>query len=132
VDPILHLSIPVKDLEAARDFYVDTLGCRLGASGIDGVDIWFYGLQLTLQPRPDEVLPDDQQGTRHFGVTLDRAELDALMTRLQALPVRWVSPLSTDTTGAVRGKTSAKLADPSGNVIEFKSYDDPRAALGTP
>jgi len=41
-------------------------------------------------------------------------------------------PVSIDTTGALRGKTSAKLADPSGNVIELKSYDDARAALGVP
>jgi hypothetical protein len=35
-------------------------------------------------------------------------------------------------TGALRGKTGAKIADPSGNVIELKSYDDPSAALGVP
>lgn len=132
MEPILHLSLPVADLDAARAFYVDTLGCSPGQRGADGMDIWFYGLQLTLQHRPDEVVRDDQQGVRHFGVTFDRAALDALLTRLQALPVRWVSTVSTDTVGALRGKTSAKLADPSGNVIEFKAYDDPSLALGTP
>jgi extradiol dioxygenase family protein len=132
VEPILHLSIPVTDLDSARAFYVDTLGCSPGYKGADGMDVWFFGLQLTLQLRPDEVLGVDRQGTRHFGVTLDRAALDALLTRLQNLPVRWVSPVSTDTVGVLRGKTSAKVADPSGNVIEFKAYDDPYSALGAP
>jgi extradiol dioxygenase family protein len=128
--PILHLSLPVRDLESSREFYVDVLGCTPGQAGNDGMDVWFYGLQLTLQVQPGQLLPDEQQGVRHFGVTLDRAALDELLTRLQELPVRWISPVSTDTVGTLRGKTSAKIADPSGNVIELKSYDDPKAALG--
>ena len=132
MDPILHLSLPVTDLDASRAFYVDTLGCTQGQVGDFGMDVWFYGLQLTLQLHPEQVLPADRQGVRHFGVTLQRAELDALLARLHELPVRWVSPVTTDTEGVLRGKTSAKLVDPSGNVIELKAYDDPDAALGRP
>jgi extradiol dioxygenase family protein len=130
VDPILHLSLPIADLDAARAFYVDALGCSPGQLVDGGMDVWFYGLQLTLQQPPDQVLPDDQQGARHFGVTLDRAVLDELMARLEGLPVRWINRVSTDTVGTFRGKTSARLADPSGNIIELKSYDDAGAALG--
>jgi extradiol dioxygenase family protein len=132
VRPILHLSLPVKDLDAARSFYVDVLGCAAGQCGADGMDIWFFGLQLTLQLRPDEVLPDEEQGTRHFGVALDRAAFDELLARLQTLPLHWVTPITTDTDGVLRGKTGAKVADPSGNIIEFKTYDDPTLALGVP
>jgi uncharacterized protein len=130
VEPILHLSIPVHDLESARAFYVDALGCAPGGN-ISGsaVDVWFYGLQLTLQLRPDEVRSDAQQGVRHFGVTIDPPALDALVARLEDHDVHWITPV---TSGLVRGKTAAKLADPSGNVIELKAYDDPRAALGVP
>ena len=132
MDPILHLSIPVDDLDAAREFYVDRLGCTPGQAGDFGMDVWFYGLQLTLQLHPDQVLPEERQGCRHFGVTLDRPALDRLLVRLESQPIRWISPVSTDTEGTLRGKTSAKVADPSGNVIELKSYDDPKAALGAP
>jgi extradiol dioxygenase family protein len=130
MEPILHLSLPVRDLESSREFYVDVLGCTPGQTGKGGMDVWFYGLQLTLQEQPSQLLSDEQQGVRHFGVTLDRAALDELLTRLQNLPVRWISPVATDTVGTFRGKTSAKIADPSGNVIELKTYDDPKAALG--
>ena len=30
MEPILHLSLPVADLAAARAFYVDVLGCEPG------------------------------------------------------------------------------------------------------
>jgi hypothetical protein len=36
--------------------------------------------------------------------------------------VDWVTPLATATDPALSGKTSVKVADPSGNVIELKSY----------
>ena len=130
MEPILHLSLPVGDLESSREFYVDMLGCVPGQVGDGGMDVWFYGLQLTLQEQPGQLLSDEQQGVRHFGVTLDRADLDVLLTRLQSLPVRWVSAVSTDTVGTLRGKTGAKIADPSGNIIELKAYDDPKSALG--
>jgi extradiol dioxygenase family protein len=132
VVPILHLSLPVRDLDTSRAFYVDALGCSPGQSFDGGMDVWFYGLQLTLQVQPDQVLANDEPGVRHFGVTLDRAVLDELVTRLEGLPVRWISGFSADAEEGFRGKTSAKLADPSGNVIELKSYEDPEAALGVP
>jgi extradiol dioxygenase family protein len=129
VDPILHLALPVRDLESAREFYVDVLGCEKGDLVGAGMDVWFFGLQLTLQVRPDETVPVERQGVRHFGVTLDRAQLDELLARLETSSVHWVSRVSTDTAGVLRGKTSAKVADPSGNVIELKAYDDAIVAL---
>ncbi|HEY1737198.1 MAG TPA: VOC family protein [Acidimicrobiia bacterium] len=124
MEPILHLSLPVRDLGAAREFYVDQLGCRLGRERDEFIDVWFFGMQLTLQQRPDEVPADGAHGVRHFGVTLPRSQLDALVERLRARPVRWVEALTTDTTGLLDSKTSAKVADPSGNVIELKAYPD--------
>jgi uncharacterized protein len=134
VEPILHLSLPVDDLESSRRFYVDVLGCEPGRdrTELGFVDVWFYGLQLTLQEQPGQHLTEDQHGARHFGVALDRAALDELLARLRASSVRWMAPISTDTTGTLGGKTSVKILDPSGNVIELKSYDDARSALDAP
>jgi extradiol dioxygenase family protein len=129
MEPILHLSLPVKDLTEAQDFYVTVLGCRLGRTGPGGIDVWFYGLQLTLQNRPDQVLPENQGGVRHFGVTLDREALADLLARLEPHPIRWLEPVHTDYTGTPREQTKAKLVDPSGNVIEIKSYADLAAGL---
>jgi extradiol dioxygenase family protein len=129
VQPILHLSIPVRDMEEARDFYVHTLGCQSARARAGFVDVWFYGMQITLQDRPQEVQAAPGEGTRHFGVTLGRGEFEAMIGRLDACAVDWVVPVSTDDEGLSTEQTKAKIADPSGNVIELKTYRDVDAAL---
>jgi extradiol dioxygenase family protein len=129
VRPILHLSVPVRDLHLARDFYVEALGCQAARTRDDFVDVWFFGMQLTLQDRPDEVRESKPGGSRHFGVTLARDEFDELVTRLHAAGVPWVVAVTTDNEGQSTEQTKAKLVDPSGNVIEIKTYRDVEAAL---
>ena len=127
--PILHLSLPVRDLRTARDFYVEALGCQAARTRDDFVDVWFFGMQLTLQDRPDEVGEWKPGGSRHFGVTLARDDFNELLVRLEAAAVPWVVPVTTDNEGLPTEQTKAKLADPSGNVIEIKSYRDVDTAL---
>jgi extradiol dioxygenase family protein len=129
MQPILHLSIPVRNMEEARDFYVHTLGCQAARTRKDFTDVWFYGMQITLQDRPDEVPPLTAGGSRHFGVTLGREDFDEMIARLSAGGVDWVVPVSTDDEGLATEQTKAKIADPSGNVIELKTYRDVDAAL---
>ena len=129
MQPILHLSIPVRDLAEARDFYVHTLGCQAARERDGFCDVWFYGMQVTLQDRADEVGGAFPGSVRHFGVTLGRDDFDALAERLAARAVRWLSPVSTDDEGTPTEQTKAKFADPSGNVIEIKTYADVASAL---
>jgi uncharacterized protein len=130
MDPVPHLSIVVDDLAAARAFYVDTLGCRPGREREGWMDVWFFGLQLTLQDRPDQVLPREEQGARHFGATLGAEQFAAAVGRLGSDPaVTWLVPVTTDHAGTPREQTKCKLADPAGNVVELKTYADPAAAF---
>ncbi len=129
VQPILHLSIPVRDLMEARTFYVEVLGCQAGRQRDDFVDVWFYGMQVTLQDRPDEVAPLRSGGSRHYGVTLERSEFEALVGRIAERGVPWLVPVTTDDEGRASEQTKAKIADPSGNVIEVKTYRDVTSAL---
>ena len=129
MQPILHLSIPVRDLAEAREFYVHTLGCRSARVRADFTDVWFYGMQITLQDRREETPAAPSAGSPHFGVTLGCDEFDAMMARLGTSGVEWVVPVSTDDEGLVTEQTKAKIADPSGNVIEIKTYRDVDAAL---
>ncbi|MGN6693848.1 MAG: VOC family protein [Aquihabitans sp.] len=123
---VLHLSIPVRDLAEARAFYVDALGCEVGRVRDDWLDVWFFGLQLTLQHRPDEVVPAGEQGVRHFGVALDDADaFTGLLQRLRAHGVAWIAEPEVHAAAELSGKVGGKMADPSGNVIELKFYDDP-------
>ena len=129
MQPILHLSIPVRDIEEARDFYVRALGCQPARQRADFVDVWFFGLQVTLHDRPDEATGLVPGSSRHFGVTLGRDEFDQLVERLEGSGVKWVSPVTTDDAGLLTEQTKAKVVDPSGNVIEVKTYRDVQAAL---
>ena len=125
-DGVLHLSIPVRDLAEARAFYEGALGCEVGRVRDDWLDVWFFGLQLTLQHRPDEVVGVDEQGVRHFGVALDDAEaFAALVDRLRRHEVAWLAEPAVHTAAELSGKVGGKLADPSSNMIELKYYDDP-------
>jgi extradiol dioxygenase family protein len=128
VPPILHLSIPVRDLGEAREFYERALGCEVARRRDGFCDVWFYGMQITLQDRAEEVR-DTEAGSRHFGVTLGSEEFETVMTRLHAAGVHWVTPMKTDHEGSALEQTKAKLSDPSGNVIELKTYRDVEAAL---
>jgi len=129
VQPILHLSIPVRDLDEAVSFYVQTLGCQAARAKDGFVDVWFFGMQVTLHDRPDDVAAPRPDGTRHFGVTLGRDEFDKVVARLDAAGVTWLVPVSTDDEGLATEQTKGKLSDPSGNVIEVKTYRDVAAAL---
>jgi uncharacterized protein len=132
VQPILHLSVPVRDLDEARAFYVDTLGCAAARAREGYQDVWFYGMQITLHDRPGEVAGLQPGSVRHFGVTLGREEFDAVTARAAGRGAQWVSPVSTDHAGTPAEQTKAKLTDPSGNVIELKTYPDVHAALEIP
>jgi uncharacterized protein len=131
METFLHLSLPVTALDTALAFYVDTLGCTPGRVRREQgfADVWFYGMQLTLQEQPDQVLPAEAQGARHFGAALPPDELEAVLARLDGSSVTWLARPAVDTEGRLNGKTTAKFADPSGNVIELKSYPGGRADI---
>jgi uncharacterized protein len=127
VDPILHLSLPVAELPVARRFYLEVLGCSAGRQNSTAADVWFLGMQLTLQQLPDQVLAE--QGSRHFGATLARDHWDVLCARVEEHGVPWLRPPLTRHEGTPQEERKAYLADPSGNVIELKSYADLDATL---
>ncbi len=127
---ILHLSIPVRSLPEARDFYLGALGCRLGRETEEWCDVWFFGLQLTLQERPEEIRSPDEQGVRHFGVVLpDESEFRDVVARATKFGVTWITAPKLHDDPRLSGKLGGKMADPSGNVIEIKWYRDPAEFL---
>lgn len=47
-----------------------------------------------------------------------------LVARVDAAGIRWLSPPKSHADPSLSGKVGGKLADPSGNVIEIKYYED--------
>jgi uncharacterized protein len=127
---IFHLSIPVADLEMAKRFYLEVLEARIGREEEDWVDILLWGHQITLQKRPNEILPLSQQGKRHFGVTLPWDEWERNVKRIRSLGIKFLSEPVVLLKGSPQEQAKFYLADPSSNVIEVKAYRDVVSTLG--
>jgi extradiol dioxygenase family protein len=127
---IFHLSIPVADLDAAKRFYTDVLGARVGRTTDDWLDVLLWGHQITLQHLPGEVRAPEAQGKRHFGVILPWAEWEALGERLRARGTPLLAPPTVTKAGTPEEQGKIYLADPSHNVIEIKTYRDLAATIG--
>jgi uncharacterized protein len=126
-----HLSLPVADLAAAADFYVDVLRCERRRAGADWVDVDFFGHQLSLHevegyaPEPHRSVVDGVEvPARHLGVVLDPAAWRALADRLEATGVEFLLAPRSRFTGQVGEQHTFFVTDPSGNAIECKAFPD--------
>jgi extradiol dioxygenase family protein len=75
-----HLAFPVHDLQAARAFYGELLGCPEGRSSSDWIDFDLFGHQIVAHLAPQEcgldatnAVDGDNVPVRHFGVVLPMA-----------------------------------------------------------
>jgi extradiol dioxygenase family protein len=126
---VFHLAVPVRDLDEAQRFYVDMLGCKLARRYADRITLDFFGDQLvghldedaTPRERPLSMYP------RHFGVTFRAAaDFEALHQCAVTRKIPFFRELSTRFDGMVEEHRTFVLIDPSGNLLEFKHYRDPR------
>lgn len=126
-----HLALPVRDLQAARNFYCGTLGLGIGRRAERWIDLDFYGHQVTLHLVDDNVaaadtnpVDGDNVPTRHFGVVLAMGAWRALADRLAAAGCDFVIEPRIRFEGEVGEQATMFLLDPSGNALEFKSFAD--------
>ena len=133
-----HLAFPVRDLEAARRFYADVLGCRLGRTSERWIDFDFFGHQITAHlvsagdgETPDNTVDGDQVPVRHFGVILTRSDWDALAARLRSLGTDFLIEPRIRFRGEPGEQATLFLRDPSGNALEFKAFADDTGIFAT-
>jgi extradiol dioxygenase family protein len=126
-----HLAFPVHDLEAARRFYGETLGCPEGRSSPDWIDFNFYGHQIVAHLAPGECgsaarSAVDGHGVpvRHFGIVLPMADWEAMASRLQAQGTEFVIEPYIRFKGEPGEQATMFFLDPSGNAIEVKAFSD--------
>jgi len=130
--PLFHLAFPVHELSAARRFYGELLGCAEGRSSDTWVDFNFYGHQVVAHLAPEEAghrstsaVDGDEVPVRHFGAILPMDEWKALAERLTRAGVSFVIEPHVRFKGEVGEQATMFLLDPSGNALEFKSFEDP-------
>lgn len=123
---VFHLAIPVRDLDEAQEFYVDKLGCHLARRYDDRITLDFFGDQVVCH-LSDAWDRDPELYPRHFGVTfVDRSEFDAVLLCAVNRDIPFFKACEPRFKDMVEEHLTFVLKDPSGNLIEFKHYRDPR------
>ncbi len=124
---VFHLAVPVHDLDAAQRFYVTKLGCKLARQYADRITLDFFGDQLVCHLTPGEPARPESLYPRHFGVTFrEAADFEALHACAVLRKIPFYADVATRFGGLVEEHRTFVLADPSGNLLEFKHYSDPR------
>jgi len=124
-----HLAFPVFDLEEARDFYVNTLGCSIGRESDQWIDFNLYGHQVVAHLSPNEIKDEsrnqvdgDEVPVRHFGVILENNEWQKLVDRLKTKGEDFLIEPRVRFEGKSGEQRTLFILDPSGNALEFKSF----------
>ena len=122
-----HLAIPARDLDEVQEFYVTGLGCHLARRYEDRITLDFFGDQVVCHLSDDWERDPVDLYPRHFGVTFrHREELDALVYLVETRQLPVFRPLQPRFKDTVEEHLTMVLVDPSGNLLEFKWYRDPR------
>ena len=130
--PPFHLAFPVNDLDAARQFYGEMLGCREGRSAAEWIDFDFHGHQIVAHLTPDK--SGDSASTHvdghgvpvpHFGLVLEMEDWCELAEKLEGAGTVFVIEPTVRFKGKPGEQATMFLRDPAGNALEFKAFADP-------
>ena len=133
-----HLAIPVSDLEAAAQFYGDTLGCARGRQADTWIDWDLGGHQLVTHVVPGwtgvagtNPVDGNNVPVPHFGVLMEPESFRALSERLIETGTDFVIEPTIRFQGEVGEQHTMFLLDPSGNALEFKAFADDSQVFAT-
>jgi extradiol dioxygenase family protein len=125
---LFHFAFNVTDLDLARHFYGDVLGCVEGRSTATWVDFDFFGHQLSLHlGEPFQTALTGHVGEHlvpmpHFGLVLALPDWQALAARLQAANTTFVLEPQLRFAGQPGEQWTLFFLDPFGNPMEMKGF----------
>jgi len=132
--PPFHLAVPVDDLNAARLFYTEILGCTEGRSSDKWIDFNFFGHQFVvheskasqqnLQNVDNNVVDGDDVPSFHFGVILNWDKWHELADSLKKASIEFIIEPRIRFQGETGEQATMFFCDPAGNAIEMKSFKD--------
>jgi len=128
-----HVAVPVYDLQEARTFYREVLGCEEGRSSDAWVDFDLYGHQWVIHLKPRPANPEGLHSNPvdghdvpvpHYGVVLEWDQWHDLEQRLRQRGIRFVIEPYIRFKGLPGEQATMFFLDPSGNALEFKAFQD--------
>jgi extradiol dioxygenase family protein len=127
-----HVAVPVHDLAAARQFYGEVLGCPEGRSSEHWIDFDLFGHQFVCHYAGEDSAPvvrNEVDGklvpVPHYGVVLDWPDWELLAESLQKFGAKFILAPNVRFAGEPGEQATMFIADPSGNVLEFKAMRHP-------
>ena len=126
---LFHFAFNVTDLDEARRFYGDVLGCQEGRSTDTWVDFDFFSHQISLHlGEPLRTAPTGRVGEHmvpmpHFGLVLQKDDWQAMAERLTAAGVQFVIEPQLRFAGQRGEQWTMFFLDPFGNPLEIKGFD---------
>ena len=128
---LFHLAFPVKNLDEARKFYGEILGCEEGRSSETWIDFNLFGHQIVAHLAPEAVgvrhrneVDADHVPVPHFGIVLPMDEFQSFAEKLKFNGVEFVIEPKIRFKGEVGEQATMFFLDPSGNALEFKAFAD--------
>ncbi len=129
--PPFHVAIPVHDIQLARTFYRDVLGCPEGRSDEKWVDFDLYGHQFVIHYKPassEQVHTNEVDGHNvpvpHYGVVLEWNDWEELAAKLKQHSQKFVIEPYIRFEGQPGEQATMFFLDPCGNALEFKAFKD--------
>ncbi|MEE9373259.1 MAG: VOC family protein [Saprospiraceae bacterium] len=126
-----HVAVPVNNLNAARTFYKDVLGCQEGRSSADWVDFNLFGHQFVIHYKEGEkqnihFSDVDNQAVPipHYGVVLKMEDWKAMANRLKDYGVDFIIQPYIRFKDEPGEQATMFFLDPCGNALEFKAFND--------
>ena len=129
---VFHLAYTVNDLDSARSFYGELLGCQEGRSTETWVDFNFFGNQLSLhlgevvkRSKTSSKVDDISVPMPHFGCVLDWDSFHDLADKLQSAGIQFIIEPTNRFEGMPGEQATMFFEDPFQNALEFKAYQNP-------
>jgi uncharacterized protein len=124
---IAHIAVPCRDLEEAACWYSQVLGAQPVRKLHDRVTFSFGGvLQLVCHLEPSDVVSRPRPYPRHHGLTfLHMEDFRRMKEHLKELGIKFLVPPALRFAKSTHEHQNLMVADPSGNVVEFKCYVHP-------
>ena len=129
---VFHLAYTVTDLDSARKFYGELLGCQEGRSTETWVDFNFFGNQLSLhvgevvkRSKANSEVDNISVPMPHFGCVLEWNSFHDLADKLKSAGIQFIIEPNVRFKDLPGEQMTMFFEDYSGNAIELKAYRNP-------